>query len=58
MPLADGHRRQGTFYRPAPGEDLEALLVFGSADELDDEVDEGSLVHHALKVVGAVGEEV
>ena len=52
------HTSKGSFNDPSPRQDLEACLFVGTPANLDDKVQEGSLVHELPPVVGAVGEEV
>jgi len=52
-----GHPTEGALHHPAARQDLEALLVVGSADDLDDEIDVGRLVHEFQPIVGGVGEQ-
>jgi hypothetical protein len=40
-----GHLAECALDNPAPGQNLEALLIIGPADDLDDEVEIGGLVH-------------
>jgi len=53
-----GEPPEGAFDHPAARDDLEAELAVGPPDDLDDEVEEGSLVEQVAAVIGAVGEEV
>ena len=46
------------FDHPASRHDLEPWFCVGSPDHLDGEVEEGSLVHQLLAIIGAIGEEV
>ena len=52
------HPAEGSIDDPAPGKNFEALLVVGSADDLDDEVEIGGLVHELQPIVGAIGEQM
>src|ERR1700729_3557989 len=51
-----GHPAEGALHDPAARQDLEALLVVGSSDDLDDEVEVGRLVHEFQPIIGGVGE--
>ena len=52
------HPAEGAFHDPAPWQNLEPFLVIGSADDLNDEVEIGGLVHQLKAVIGAIGEEM
>ena len=52
------HPAKGSLNGPAPGQNLEALLTLHLADDLDDEVEEGRLVHELAAILGAVDEEM
>src|SRR3954454_13340103 len=52
------HPAEGPLDDPAAGEDLEALLVVGSTDDLDHEVEIGGFVHELQPVIGAVSEQM
>ena len=49
---------EGALHHPATRHDLEARLVVEAADNLDDKVEEGGLVHGLPAVIGAIGEQV
>ncbi len=52
------HPSEGSLYDPSTGQDMEALGAFDPADHLDDEVEEGGLVHQRSPIIGAVGKEM
>src|SRR6516162_1039157 len=49
---------EGSLDHPAAGQNLEAGLSVDTADNLDDEAEEGGLVHELGPVVGTVGEQM
>ena len=51
------HPAEGALHDPASREDLEATLRVRPADDLDDDVEEGRLVHEVGAFGGGVGEE-
>ena len=56
-PPAD-HPTEGALHHPASRDDLEARCPVGATDDLDDEVEESSLVHELGAVVASIGEEM
>src|SRR4051812_46601688 len=52
------HPSESALHDPASGQDLEALLAVRSADDRDEEVEIGSLVHEFEPVISRVGEQV
>ena len=57
-PAPSDHPAQGSLDDPAAGQDGEAGLAGEATDDLDDEAEEGCLVHELAAIVGAIGEEV
>src|SRR5271170_615388 len=53
-----GHPAEGPFHDPATGQNLEAFLVIGSADDFDDEIEVGGLLHEFESIIGAVSEQM
>src|ERR1700741_217995 len=53
-----GHPTKGALDHPAPWQHLEAWFGVDAADDLDDEVEEGGLVHECRPVIGAIGEQM
>src|SRR6266481_3751684 len=53
-----GHPTKGALDHPAPWQHLEAWFGVDAADDLDDEVEEGGLVHECCPVIGAIGEQM
>lgn len=52
------HPSEGALDNPAPGQNLEALLIIRPADDLDHEVEIGGFVHELEPVIGAIGEQM
>lgn len=52
------HPAEGALHHPPARDDLEARRLVGAADDLDDEVEERSLVHELRAVVARIGEQV
>ena len=59
-PIEKGTSRQHCtgVHNPTAGQDVEACGAFDPADHLDDEVEEGGLVHQCCAIIGAVGKEM
>jgi len=53
-----GHPAEGALDDLASGQQLEAWFSIDPADDLDDQVQEGGLVHELAAIIGAVGEEM
>jgi bifunctional DNA primase/polymerase-like protein/D5-like protein/primase-like protein len=53
-----GQPAEGALDDPAPRQDFEARLGVEAADDLNDEVEEGSLVQEPSSVIGPVGEQM
>src|SRR5260370_6071946 len=53
-----GHPTKGALDHPAQWQHLEAWFGVDAADDLDDEVEEGGLVHECCPVIGAIGEQM
>src|ERR1700691_3971192 len=52
------HPSEGTFDHPPARQNLEALLVVGPADDLDDKIEIGRFIHQVEPIVGAIGEQM
>ena len=52
------HPTEGSLDNPTARQDVEACGAFDPADHLDDEVEEGGLVHQCCAIIGAVGKEM
>lgn len=57
-PPPTGHPANGSLDHPASRKDLKALCSFAAADDLDDEIQIGRLVHQPQALIGAVGEQM
>ena len=53
-----GHRSEGAFDDLSTWQHLEALLIIGSMNDLDNEVEVVGLAHEFEPVIGGIGEEV
>lgn len=49
---------EGSLHNPTTGQDVETCGAFDPADHLDDEVEEGGLVHQHCPIIGTVGKEM